>query len=129
MLTAAGEAYLAADSLSFSTSGEKPTALSIVLQGTAALANGAVYGQGVRCVGGLLKRLYTKSAVAGSITAPDWSVFDPTVSSRSAAKGDVILPGQSRYYLVYYRDPIVLGGCPSSSRFNTTQTGKVTWWP
>ena len=29
----------------------------------------------------------------------------------------------------YYRDPVVLGGCPASSTFNATQTGQVGWWP
>jgi hypothetical protein len=41
----------------------------------------------------------------------------------------VIQPGQSRWYLVYYRDPVVLGGCPASSTFNATQTGRVDWNP
>jgi hypothetical protein len=41
----------------------------------------------------------------------------------------VIQAGESRWYLVYYRDPIVLGGCPATSTFNATQTGQVTWWP
>ena len=81
----------------------------------------------MRCVGGILKRLFTKSAVAGSITAPDFGAGDPTVSARSSAKGDTLQPGQSRWYLVYYRDPSVLGGCPAASRFNATQTGRVTW--
>jgi hypothetical protein len=117
------------DSLVFTTSGERPTAFSIVMQGNTLLPNGVVYGQGVRCAGGATKRLFTKTAVAGSITAPDFGAGDPTVSARSAAKGDVIQAGQSRYYLVYYRDPIVLGGCPASSTFNATQTGQVTWWP
>jgi Tol biopolymer transport system component len=128
-LTASGMAYLSIDSLIFTTNGEKPTATSILLQGTAAAASGVVYGQGVRCVGGTLKRLFTKTAVAGSITAPDFGSGDPTVSARSAAKGDVIQAGQSRWYLVYYRDSVVLGGCPASSTFNATQTGQVTWWP
>jgi hypothetical protein len=126
-LSASGIAYLSIDSLAFTTSGEPPTAFSIVMQGNTLLANGVVYGQGVRCVGGATKRLYTKTAVAGSITAPDLGAGDPTVSARSAAKGDVIQPGQSRWYLVYYRDPIVLGGCPASSTFNSTQTGRVDW--
>jgi hypothetical protein len=68
-----------------------------------------------------------KTAVAGSITAPDFGAGDPTVSARSAAKGDVIQAGQSRWYLVYYRDSTVLGGCPASSTFNATQTGQVSW--
>ena len=59
----------------------------------------------------------------------DAGVGDPQVSVRSAALGDTIQPGQSRWYLVYYRDPIVLSGCPASSTFNATQTGQVTWSP
>ena len=127
ILSASGTAYLSADSLVFTTSGERPTATSILLQGSALAPAGIVYGQGVRCVGGTLKRLFTKTAVAGSITAPDFGAGDPTVSARSAAKGDVIQPGESRWYLVYYRDPTVLGGCPASSTFNATQTGRVDW--
>jgi hypothetical protein len=128
-LAASGDAYLAVDSLVFTTSGEKPTATSILLQGTASPAAGVVYGQGVRCVGGALKRLFTKTASGGGITVPDFGGGDPSVSARSAAKGDTISPGQSRWYLVYYRDPTVLGGCPASSTFNATQTGQTTWSP
>jgi hypothetical protein len=113
--------------LVFTTSGEKPTATSILMQGTLLAANGLVFGQGVRCVGGTLKRLYTKVASGGSITAPNFGAGDPTVSARSAALGDVIASGQSRFYLVYYRDPVVLGGCPATSSYNATQTSRVIW--
>ena len=128
-LTASGIAYLASDTLVFQTSGEKPTALSVLLQGTSLNASGAVYGQGVRCVGGILKRLFAKSAVFGGVTMPDFGAGDPSVSARSAAKGNIISAGQSRWYLVFYRDPIVLGGCPSTSTFNATQSGRVDWNP
>jgi Tol biopolymer transport system component len=127
ILSASGGTYLSSDSLVFTTSGERPTALSIVLQGTTSPAAGIVYGQGVRCVGGTLKRLYTKNAVGGSITAPDVGAGEATVALRSGALGDSILAGQSRWYLVFYRDPTVLGGCPASSTFNATQTGRVDW--
>jgi len=129
VLSASGGTYLSSDSLVFTTSGERPTATSVLLQGTTLVAGGVVYGQGIRCVGGTLKRLFTKSAAGGSITAPDFGAGDPQVSVRSAALGDLILAGQSRWYLVYYRDPIVLGGCPASSTFNATQTGRATWSP
>jgi len=129
ILSASGIAYFSIDSLVFTTSGELPTALSILMQGNALLVSGVVYGQGIRCSGGMIKRLFVKAAVAGDITAPDFAAGDPTVSARSAAKGDVIQAGQSRWYLVYYRDPNVLGGCPATSTFNATQTGQVTWWP
>jgi len=129
VLAATGGAYLSSDSLVFTTSGEKPTATSVLMQGKALVAAGVVYGQGVRCVGGTLKRLFTKTAVGGSITAPDFGAGDPTVSARSAAKGNPIFPGQARWYLVFYRDPTVLGGCPAASTFNATQTGQVVWSP
>jgi hypothetical protein len=126
-LSASGISYLSADSLVFTTSGEKPTATSVLLQGTTLVGSGAVYGQGIRCVGGTLKRLFTKTAAGGSITAPNYGAGDPTVSARSAAKGNPISAGQSRWYLVFYRDPVVLGGCPAGSTFNATQTGRVDW--
>jgi len=129
VLSASGGTFLSSDSLVFTTSGERPTATSVLLQGTTLVAGGVVYGQGIRCVGGTLKRLFTKSAAGGSITAPDFGAGDPQVSVRSAALGDLILAGQSRWYLVYYRDPTVLGGCPASSTFNATQTGRATWSP
>jgi len=128
-LSAGGVTNLSADTLVFTTSGQRPTALSIVLQGTVFAGSGIVYGQGIRCVSGTLKRLYAKTAVGGSITAPDFGAGDPSVSARSAAKGDVIQAGQWRWYMVYYRDNTVLGGCPSTSTFNTTQTGMVSWSP
>jgi hypothetical protein len=59
----------------------------------------------------------------------DFAAGDPTISARSAAKGVPIAPGENRAYLVFYRDPIVLGGCPSGSTFNATQTGVASWAP
>ena len=41
----------------------------------------------------------------------------------------MIQAGQSRWYLVYYRDPIVLGGCPPASTFNGTNALDVPWDP
>ncbi|MBK7642824.1 MAG: PD40 domain-containing protein [Planctomycetes bacterium] len=128
-LSASGIAYLSLDSLAFSTSGEKPSATSILLQGDTQIPSGSAFGQGVRCVGGTLERLYVKTAVNGSITAPDLGAGDPTVSLRSAQLGAPIQAGETRLFLVYYRDATVLGGCPAADTFNSTQTGVVTWWP
>ena len=128
-LTASGIAYLAQDSLVFTTQLEKPTATSVLLQGTSSATNGFVFGQGVRCAGGQLKRMYVKIAVNGSITAPDGSTNDLPVSARSAQFGLPIQPGQPYVYQVYYRDSTVLGGCNALSTFNCTQAGSVTFWP
>jgi hypothetical protein len=126
-LSSTGIARLSYDTLRFTTHGEKPTALSTFSQGTAVLGTGLVFGQGVRCVSVNLKRLYTKPASGGSATAPIGNEL--SVHARSAALGDVIAPGTSRYYYVYYRDPVVLGGCSSASTFNSTQSLSVIWAP
>ncbi len=129
VLAATGGAFLSEDTLAFTTSGERPTAASFLMEGTSSLAGGAVYGQGVRCLTGELHRLYHQIAIGGSITVPDVAAGEPPVSTRAATLGRPITAGESRWYLVAYRDPIVLGGCPASRTFNTTPTGRVLWSP
>lgn len=126
-LVAAGSASLANDAVLLMSSDQRPTGTSVVLQGTSSNASALVFGQGLRCVTGSLTRLYTKSAVGGAITAPQ--AGDLSISARSAAAGDTIGPAQHRFYMVYYRDPTVLGGCPAESTFNGTNAVDVTWSP
>ena len=126
-IAASGAASLAADSLVLTTSGEKPTAATVLLQGSTVLPAGIVFGQGVRCVGGALKRLYLHAASGGSASFPQGA--DPTVSAQSLARGDPIAAGQHRYYTAYYRDPILLGGCPAASGFNVADALDVLWAP
>ena len=122
-LAASGVASLAADSVVLSTAGELPSALSIVLQGNALVANGAPFGEGVRCAGGSLKRLRVENAVGGGIVYPDGA--EPAVSAQSAALGDAIGAGTMRWYQVYYRDPGL--PCPVDLNFNATQAVAILW--
>ncbi len=126
-ITATGPASLAFDGVTLITSGERPTAPTIVLQGSAQHPTGFAFGQGVRCITGILKRMYIKTASGGSITAP--SGLDLSLSARSASLGDPITAGSHRYYGAYYRDPIMLGGCPASNGYNITQQLDVVWMP
>jgi hypothetical protein len=102
LLTGSGTPSLSSDTLVLHGSGERPTSFSIFLQGDAAIAP-THYGDGLRCVGGTLKRLYNRNAVGGAVTAPQGA--DPSISARSAALGDAIPVGATRHYQVYYRDP------------------------
>jgi hypothetical protein len=68
-------------------------------------------------------------ATAGSVTAPDLAAAESTVRARSTALGDPISAGSTRWYMVYYRDATVLGGCPATSTFNATQAREVSWLP
>ena len=126
-LDGGGEASLANDTAVFTTFGERPTAPSILAQGTALIGAGVSFGQGLRCAGGALKRMYVHIASGGSITAP--SGLDLPISLRSAALADPLSPGSKRYYFVYYRDPLVVGGCPASAGFNATDTLQLAWRP
>jgi Tol biopolymer transport system component len=127
-LSAAGSAQLHEDTLRFTTQGELPSALSVVVQGNVLVPGGELVGQGVSCLGGWMPRMYVKSAINGAILAPDSATGDPSVSARAASVGDVLHPGDVRYFTVWYRDPIVVGGCPAAALFNSTQTGRIVWW-
>jgi hypothetical protein len=95
----------------------------VFLQGTTSLGP-VVYGDGLRCAGGTLNRLYTKNAAGGVVSAPLGG--DLSVSAQSAALGDTIPVGALRYYQTYYRDPNVF--CTTST-FNVSSGLSITWVP
>jgi hypothetical protein len=120
-----GAASLSADTLQLASAGELPSALSIVLQGNLAIAP-ANFGDGLRCTGGTLLRMYSKSAVGGVVVAPQ--AGDPTVSARSGALGDAIPLGATRNYQTYYRDANA-AFCPDppGSTFNISNALAIPW--
>lgn len=126
-LQSTGHPSLASDFLLLHTSGQTPTGTAILLQGTLSNPFGLTQGQGVRCASGTLVRLYVQAAVGGSVAFPDGP--GTSISGRSAELGDNIAAGTRRWYSVYYRDPIVLGGCVPGVTYNTTQTHEVLWQP
>jgi hypothetical protein len=114
------------DAIVLHASGELSSVLSMFLQGDAYIANGVVFGDGLRCVGGHLKRLYTKTAVGGSVSAP--RPGDPSITARSASLGDAIAPGSARYYQTYYRDPSsTFCPAPAGDTWNVTNAVKIVW--
>jgi Tol biopolymer transport system component len=125
LLSATGTASLSTDSVQCTSSGERPTALSVLLQGSTAVAPG-IYGDGLRCAGGVLKRLYVKSAMAGVVTVPQ--AGDLSISAESAAKGDPLSLGATRVYQVYYRDPSS-SFCPNppGGTFNVSNAIAIAW--
>ncbi len=113
------------DTIVLHSTGETPTALSIFLQGDATIMP-AIYGDGLRCAGGILKRLYAKAASGGAVSAP--AAGDLSITARSASLGNPIPPGDRRYYQVYYRDSNPTF-CPSppGGTFNITNVVKIVW--
>jgi hypothetical protein len=118
LLSVAGGANISADTLVLSSSNELPTAPSIV--------SPVPFGDGIRCIGGNLKRLYVHAAVGGIVTAPQGG--DVSVSARSTALGDPLSQGMTRFYQVYYRDPsLAFCPAPQGNTFNVSNALAVTW--
>jgi len=113
------------DTVVLRASGTRASSLSIFLQGNASI-NPVLYGDGLRCAGGDLKRLYTKTASGGESFAP--GPGDPSISDRSAALGVPIPAVGRRYYQTWYRDGAP-GFCPEpqGSSFNVTNAVRILW--
>jgi hypothetical protein len=124
VLTASGTT--SPDTVVLSSSDELPSAASIFLQGSASNANGTPFGDGVRCVAGSLKRIGVKNAVGGVATYPQGG--DPSITAQSAALGDPITPGSTRFYQTYYRDPdLSFCASPTGNTFNISSGLQITW--
>lgn len=114
------------DSAVLTSSGELASSLSIFLQGSTSNASGVLFGDGVRCAGGNLKRLYVRNASAGTVSAP--AAGDPSVTAMSALLGDPIAVGSVRHYQVYYRDPnLAFCPAPPGGSFNVTNAVALIW--
>jgi hypothetical protein len=121
-----GSPLLANDTLQLVSSGEVAGAVSIFLQGSSPTAPSA-FGDGLLCVGQNLKRLYVHAAQGGTASAP--APGEISISAQSAAQGDAILSGATRYYQVYYRDHDG-SFCPppSGSTWNVSSGLAVAWY-
>jgi len=123
LLVASGSTY--PDTVLLSASGMRPTALCIFLQGNALVSAGVLFGDGVRCTGGTLKRLGSKIAVAGASSYPQ--AGDLPIRQRSTQLGDVIPTGATRYYQTYYRDAAAFCPDPPGGTINITNGTRLVW--
>lgn len=119
------------DDVVLEASGVPNVASCIFLQGDLDVGagtewGGVVFGDGNRCVGGNLKRLALRNASGGTCAYPQ--AGDPTLSARSAALGDPLLPGSARIYQVYYRNASpTFCAEPVGGTFNVTNAASVVW--
>jgi hypothetical protein len=97
-----------------------PSATSVLyFQGTQRQSAGAgvVFGDGLRCAGGTVTRLASRTAAEGQVEFP--LPGEPTVS----VSGDITAPG-SRTYQAWYRNSV--NYCTASS-FNLTNGWELVW--
>ncbi len=117
-LAATGSASLATDTLVLAGSGMSNSS-ALYFQGTTQLngGQGAAFGDGLRCAGGTIIRLGTKTNVSGASQYP--GAGNPSVSVRGA----VTSPG-TRDYQVWYRNSAAF--CTPST-FNLSNGLEITW--
>ena len=119
LLDSGGVARIAADTLVLQGSGMTNSSC-LYFQGTTQVNGGlgSHFGDGLRCAGGTVIRLGTKTNVGGASQYPEGG--DPSVSVR----GNVTVPGSVRTYQVWYRNSAAF--CTPDG-FNLTNGLAVTW--
>lgn len=119
-LTLMGSASVAADSVTLLGT-RMPNASALYFQGTTRInaGAGAVFGDGLRCAGGTVIRLGTKTNASGSSRYP--ATGDAHVSVRG-----MVVAGNVRTYQCWYRNPAAF--C-SAAVFNLTNALEIAWQP
>jgi hypothetical protein len=112
------------DTIAFAADQLPPTTTCLVFQGNAYGYYPLFVGDGLRCATGTLKRLYTKTAVNGAITAPE--AGDPSLRTLVQSHGDPLPSGAVRYYQTWYRDPSP-SFCISNGFVNMSNGIRLVW--
>jgi hypothetical protein len=99
-----------------------PDSSALYFQGSAQVAggNGATFGDGLRCAGGTIIRLGTKTNVGGTSQYPEAGNASVSVRGMNTA-------GSVRDYQVWYRNAAPAFCTPST--FNLTNAVELTWQP
>ncbi|MCY2959149.1 MAG: hypothetical protein NTY35_03205 [Planctomycetota bacterium] len=119
-LDASGTAWVSGDSFVLSGSG-MPNGPVLYIQGSTAMNGGlgVALGDGLRCAGGLVVRLGTKSNVGGASSYPQPG--DTSISVRGA-----VVAGGTHTYQAWYRNAATY--CTADT-FNLTNGLSVIWMP
>jgi len=115
------------DTVVLTASDLRSNALCIFLQGNVVLGSGVVFGDGVRCVGGALKRIGSKTASTNGLASYP-GAGDPSISARSAALGDQIQSGTDRPYQTWYRDNSPAFCPPPQGGSSNVSSGVIVHW-
>jgi hypothetical protein len=118
LLAASGTPSVSADTLVLSGSG-MPNASALYFQGSSALNGGlgAAFGDGLRCAGGQVIRLGTKTNASGASQYP--ATGDASISVRG-----LDVAGDVRVYQAWYRNAATF--CTSAT-YNLSNGVQVTW--
>lgn len=123
-LEASGTPSVAGDTLTLAAQGLPPAGTAILFQGTSAVganSTGAIFGDGLRCAGGAVTRLASRTVVAGGATFGS-AAGDPPLSVTGA------IPSSAGvfFYQAWFRNAAAF--CTAST-FNLTHAVEIRWAP
>ena len=122
-LTGNGTARLSNDTLVLATTGLEPSNSGLYFQADNDLSPGFIWGDGLQCAGGQLKRLGVRFADAGGYS--DTSAWTPSISVRAGN----VLPGDTKRYQCWYRTTVNPPCGLGVNDFNASNGYAVTWLP
>jgi len=120
-LAGSGTASLVNDTLRLLTRHLEPNNAGLYFQADNDLSPGIVWGDGLRCAGGSLKRLGVRFSDASGYS--DTSGLPQSIS----AKAGNIQPGDTKYYQCWYRTTNDPPCGPGVNDFNASNGYAVTW--
>ena len=120
-LTGVGAAIIGADTLVLVTTGLEPNNAGLYFQADSDLSPGIVWGDGLRCAGGNLKRLGVRFSDTNGYS--DTSGLPQSISAKT---GNVNV-GDTKYYQCWYRTTINPPCGSGVNDFNASNGYAVTW--
>jgi hypothetical protein len=126
---ASGVASIANDSLVLTCKDQHASSLTLFWQGDTQI-DPIQHGDGIRCVSGLRRLYRAKNQHEDTVSAPPGTGQDEnaSVSQRSAALGDPLSAGATRYYFATYRDPVDFA-CVFPATMNDSNAIAIIWVP
>ncbi len=119
-LSGQGLASVSADTLVLFATGLEPGNSGLYFQADNDLSPGSIWGDGLRCAGGNLKRLQVRFADAAGASSTTIGI---------SGKAGNVQPGDTKYYQCWYRTNVDPPCGAGVNDFNTSNGYAVTWAP
>ena len=120
MLSASGSASVTGDTLVLVGQHTENNQSGLYFQANNDLSPGNIWGDGLQCAGGQLKRLGVRFSDATGYS--DTSAWTTPIS----VKAGNVTAGDTKYYQLWYRNP---DNSPCSAEFNASNGYAITWAP
>ena len=120
MLTASGLASLSNDTVVLIGEHTEHSQSGLYFQANDDLSPGIIWGDGLQCAGGQLKRLGVRFSDGTGYS--DTSAWTTPISVRAGN----VSAGDTKYYQLWYRNPL---NSPCGSEFNASNGYMITWVP